>query len=52
MDGQKICTCMCHQKGIQMMHFMGCCDFTYEQYINKDGSIDMEAYNKLKEENV
>ena len=43
-----ICTCTCHQKGGVVMHMMACCEFTYEQYINDDGSIDMKFYNDLK----
>jgi hypothetical protein len=50
--GDKICTCMCHRKsksGMSIMHMMACCEFTYEKYINDDGSVDMEIYNKLVE---
>lgn len=45
--GKLPCTCMCHQDGFQTMHIMPCCEFTYEKYINQDGSIDNERYNKL-----
>lgn len=31
------------------MHIMPCCEFTYEQYINENGSVDYEIYNKLKD---
>ena len=43
---------MCHRKGYTLMHVMACCEFTYKQYINDDGSVDFEIYNKLKNENV
>jgi len=45
---ENICMCMCHRKGVTIMHIMPCCEFTYEQYINDDGSVDFEIYNKLK----
>lgn len=36
----EICTCECHQReGI--MHCMPCCDFTYEQYLNENGNVDL-----------
>jgi hypothetical protein len=44
----KICRCWCHGKGSSVMHMMACCEFTYEKYINSDGSVDFEIYNKLK----
>lgn len=34
------------------MHIMPCCEFTYEQYINENDSVDYEIYNKLKDENL
>jgi len=49
---ENICMCMCHRKGFSMMHIRACCEFTYEQYINEDGSVDFEIYNKLKDEDV
>lgn len=47
---EKICMCMCHQKGTYIMHMMACCEFTYEHYINEDGTVDFEIYNKLKDD--
>ena len=41
--------CICHDKGGMCMHAIPCCDLTYVQYINADGSIDFEIYNKAKE---
>lgn len=46
----KICTCMCHQKGTTTMHMMACCQYTYQNYINEDGSFDQEAYDKIVED--
>ena len=41
---------MCHKKSVMSIrHMMPCCEFTYEKYINDDGSVDMEIYNKLVE---
>ena len=44
---KSICTCICHKKGVTVLHSLACCNFTYQQYINKDGTIDYEIYNKL-----
>lgn len=46
---RNICRCHCHVKGSAVMHFMPCCRFTYEKYLNEDGSIDLEVYKKLVE---
>ncbi len=48
---KEICKCECHQKNKMIMHFMSCCKFTYLKYINEDGVIDMERYNKIIENN-
>ena len=42
-----ICKCNCHVKGDDVLHMMPCCDYTYEKYINRDGSIDYEEYEKI-----
>lgn len=42
-----ICTCICHFKSSHVMHYMACCEHTYEKYINKDDTIDQEALDKL-----
>ena len=47
MENKHICDCDCHIKGHYVMHMMDCCDHTYEHYINEDGTIDKEAYDKL-----
>lgn len=41
---------MCHYDGFGVRHCRPCCEFTYEKYIDKDGNIDMNRYNKLKNE--
>ncbi len=43
----KICTCMCHREGVSVMHYMPCCKYTYEKYIDKNGNIDMSKYNAI-----
>ena len=42
---KEICKCECHQKNKMIMHFI------YLKYINEDGVIDMERYNKIVENN-
>lgn len=37
---EKICTCDCHKEGVDILHFMPCCQLTYQKYIEKDGSIN------------
>src|ERR1035437_2446636 len=44
----RLCMCHCHKKGIVVMHFTSCCRFTYQKYINKDGSIDHEVLNAFQ----
>lgn len=39
-----ICDCECHVHGQSCMHFMACCELTYEKYINADGSFDKDAF--------
>ena len=48
MTDKKPCSCLCHRDGFELMHCMPCCDFTYQKYISKDGTIDEERYNNLK----
>ena len=43
----KICKCTCHRKGSLELHQQPCCEYTYEKYINTDGTVDIEKYNKL-----
>ena len=43
----RICTCRCHTKGLIVRHIAPCCQFTYQKYINEDGSIDNEILGKL-----
>lgn len=43
---------MCHTKGAFVSHIMPCCDYTYEHYINLDGTLDRETYDKLKSETI
>jgi hypothetical protein len=45
----KICMCDCHVKGQQILHFMSCCKYCGESYINTDGSLDMDAYRLVEE---
>ena len=40
----EICECECHKKGQTIMHFMACCELTYEKYLNEDGSLDNNEY--------
>lgn len=47
MDNKEICKCECHKKGTNISHITSCCDFTYEKYINEDGSIDIDIYSKM-----
>ena len=41
-----ICDCTCHKIGVQMLHCVACCSLVYRKYINKDGSLNIEAYGK------
>lgn len=47
-----ICTCMCHKKGVDMLHCVACCPLCYAKYLNEDGSVDIEAYGKAVRENL
>ena len=43
------CTCVCHTEGMNVSHFMECCELTYEKYI-KNGKVDLQKYNTLLNE--
>lgn len=45
------CECSCHVKGTVVLHFMECCAYTYEKYLNKDGTIDIDLYQKIVQDN-
>lgn len=47
-NGTEPCTCGCHEKGVQMMHCMPCCNITYETF-SKDGVIDIKQWQKLQD---
>lgn len=51
MKSNKICTCDCHVQGDNVMHFMPCCEHTYEKYLVRiqGGKIifDDYAYNRI-----
>lgn len=42
-----ICKCDCHVKGQHVFHFAPCCLYSQTEYINPDGSIDLEAYARI-----
>lgn len=42
------CMCVCHQ--IDVIHIQPCCNLTYVKYIDDDGKIDWEIYNKAKKD--
>ena len=44
----KVCTCWCHNEGMEVLHCMPCCDLTYEKYIDK-GKVDMVKWVELKQ---
>ena len=47
LEVHEICTCDCHIKGRNIMHFAPCCDHTYEPYLNEDGSFILEVITKM-----
>jgi hypothetical protein len=47
MNEDKICTCICHKEGYNVMHCMPCCKYTYEKYIKSNGEIDMDKYKNI-----
>lgn len=38
---------MCHRESFSIMHCMPCCNYTYQKYIDKDGNIDKDKYDKI-----
>lgn len=36
----EVCTCECHVEGMMVMHCMPCCNYTYEKYLNEDGTLN------------
>lgn len=43
-----VCTCMCHNEGMEVLHCMPCCDLTYEKYM-VDGKVDIVKWTELKQ---
>ena len=41
-----ICTCTCHHNPL-LWHFNDCCQYKGKLYINDDGTIDIERYEKI-----
>lgn len=50
MSKDNTCDCVCHRDGMDITHFMPCCAYTGEKYINENGFIDKERLNKIKNE--
>jgi len=53
MTEQKICDCECEchrdrPDGCAVIHFIDCCEFCYEKYINEDGTIDHDRLYAIK----
>ena len=48
MSISRICTCKCHEDGIELIHCMACCSHTYKKYISSNGVIDMERFGALE----
>jgi hypothetical protein len=46
----EICECDCHKEGIQLLHFMACCQFCYEKYLTVSGEIIPEKLQPLLRE--
>ena len=46
MDEIKICNCECHGEE-NIMHCFPCCDFTYKNYLNEQGNVDIDKWCKL-----
>ena len=45
-DNIGMCKCKCHIKGTRIIHCISCCNLTYQKYLNEDGTLDIEAYEK------
>jgi len=50
MTNPRICTCICHQDGLQLSHIMPCCGLTYEKYIDIQGNVDIVRFTELLDE--
>ena len=46
---ENICRCECHNEGIQVMHCIPCCDFTYQKYQTSDGKLKLNIIYKMLE---
>lgn len=46
-NDKEICNCECHTNGMMVMHCFPCCEYCYEKYINEDGTLNEEKYQKL-----
>lgn len=42
-----LCDCSCHTIGTRVMHFMACCNLTYQKYLNSDRYIEGDLVNEL-----
>lgn len=42
------CDCHCHSEP-SIRHILPCCDLTYSQYINKDGTLNEDQLDKALE---
>ncbi len=47
MSNPNICMCECHRKGMNIMHFMACCQYTYKKYLTESGEFDKVAYDEI-----
>lgn len=47
---ERICHCNCHKEGLVVMHCFPCCDFCGETYLNFDGSLKYNPYDKKSKE--
>lgn len=47
MSNPNICMCRCHRKGSHIMHFLPCCQHTYEKYLTENGEFDKVAYDGI-----
>lgn len=45
-NDEEICSCECHIKGTMIMHCFPCCN-TSVQYINQDGTLDIDLYKSI-----
>ena len=42
-----VCACGCHVYGTGERHSIGCCEFTYRQYLHPSGELDEEVFKGL-----